>query len=30
MVSTDDIVQAAYSLLGVPYRPWRSGNSIPM
>jgi hypothetical protein len=30
MVSADDIVQAAYDLLGVPYRPWRSGNSIPM
>ena len=30
MVSADDIVQAAYELLGVPYRPWRSGDSIPM
>ncbi len=30
MVSANDIVQAAYSLLGVHYRPWRPGNSIPM
>jgi hypothetical protein len=30
MVSAEDIVQAAYSLLGVKYRPWQPGNSIPM
>jgi hypothetical protein len=24
-----DIVQRAYELLGAPYRPWRSGDSIP-
>ena len=29
-VSAEDIVQAAYQLQGAPYRPWRSGNSIPM
>ena len=29
-VSAQDIVQAAYALMGAPYRPWRSGNSIPM
>ena len=30
MASAQDIVQAAYELMGAPYRPWRSGNSIPM
>jgi hypothetical protein len=30
MVSAKDIVQSAYDLLGVRYRPWRPGNSIPM
>ena len=30
MVSAQDIVNAAYSLSGVRYRPWRPGNSIPM
>ena len=25
-----DIAQAAYQMQGAPYRPWRSGNSIPM
>src|SRR5215216_4987185 len=25
-----DIVNRAYDLMGAPYRPWRSGNSIPM
>ena len=30
MVRAEDIVQAAYELLGVPYRPWPSGNSVPM
>jgi hypothetical protein len=30
LVSAEDIVQAAYSLLGARYRPWRPGNSIPM
>jgi hypothetical protein len=29
-VSAEDIVQAAYQLQGAPYRPWRSGNAIPM
>ena len=29
-VSAQDIVQAAYQLQGAPYRPWHSGNSIPM
>ena len=28
--SAQDIVSAAYHLGGAPYRPWRSGNSIPM
>ena len=30
MASAEDIVQAAYELMGAPYRPWRTGNSIPM
>lgn len=30
MANANDIVQAAYELLGTHYRPWRSGNSIPM
>ena len=29
-VRAQEIVQAAYQLQGAPYRPWRSGNSIPM
>ena len=29
-VTAQQIVQAAYQLQGAPYRPWRSGNSIPM
>ena len=29
-VSAQEIVQRAYDLMGAPYRPWRSGNSIPM
>ena len=29
-VNAQEIVQAAYQLQGAPYRPWRSGNSIPM
>jgi hypothetical protein len=29
-VNAKEIVQAAYQLLGAPYRPWRTGNSIPM
>jgi len=28
--TAQEIVQAAYELMGAPYRPWRSGNSIPM
>ena len=28
--SAQDIVNRARLLLGAPYRPWRSGNSIPM
>jgi hypothetical protein len=30
MANAGDIVQAAYQLQGAPYRPWHSGNSIPM
>jgi len=30
MPSAENIVQAAYELLGAPYRPWRPGNDIPM
>jgi hypothetical protein len=30
MASTRDIVTAAHSLRGAPYRQWQPGNSIPM
>lgn len=30
MANAQDIVSAAYQLLGAPYRVWQDGNSIPM